>query len=73
MNEADAEAYKALHHEDYSFKFYSTGCLMICADVNNLDMKNMMMPHKNTDQRYVHEHGGILVKHALPESPSGDK
>tara|TARA_B100000497_G_scaffold40521_1_gene47223 strand:- start:801 stop:1124 length:324 start_codon:yes stop_codon:yes gene_type:complete len=72
-NEADVETYKALHHEDWSFTFHSTGRVVTSADVNDQDMKNMMMAHKNTDERCIYENDDILVQHAVTEFSSGDK
>ena len=72
-NEADVETYKALHHEDFSFIFHSTGRVMTSADMNDQDMKNMMMAHKNTDERCIYENDDILVQHAVTEFSSGDK
>ena len=72
-NEGDVEIYKALHHDDYSFIFHSTGRVMTRADMNDQDMKNMMMSHKNTDERCIYENDDILVQHSVTEFSSGDK
>ena len=70
-NEADVETYKALHHEDWSFTFHSTGRVVTSADVNDQDMKNMMMAHKNTDERCIYENDEILITHFFGTFPNG--
>ena len=72
-DDADVEAYNALHHKDYSFTFHSTGRVMRRGDMSEQDMKKMMMSHKNADERCVYENDDILVQHAFTEFPSGDK
>ena len=46
--QADVDAYKALHHEDFTFTFHSTGRVMTRDDMTDQDMKGMMMTVGNT-------------------------
>ena len=72
-DQADVDAYKALHHEDFTFTFHSTGRVMTRDDMTDQGMKGMMMTVKNTHQRCIYENDDILVEHAFSEFPSGDK
>jgi len=72
-DQADVDAYKALHHEDFTFTFHSTGRVMTRDDMTDQDMKGMMMSVRNTHQRCIYENDDILVEHAFSEFPSGDK
>lgn len=72
-DKADVDAYKALHHEEFTFTFHSTGRVMTRSDINDDNLKNMMMSVKNTHQRCIYENDDILIEHAFSEFPSGDK
>ena len=54
-DEAVVKAYNALNHEDCSLTFHSTGRVMRRSDMSDQDMKNLMMSHKNIDERCVYE------------------
>lgn len=45
-DKADVDAYKALHHEEFTFTFHSTGRVMTRSDINDDNLKNMMMSVK---------------------------
>ena len=72
-DQADVDTYRALHHEDFTSIFHSTGRVMTRDDMSDQDMKGMMMTVRNTHQRCIYENDDILVEHALSEFPSGDK
>lgn len=72
-NEADVETYKALHHEDFTFTFHSTGRVMTNDEMSDQDMKNMMTSHNNISDRCIYENDDILVQHIVTEFASGDK
>lgn len=46
---------------------------MTRSDINDDNLKNMMMSVKNTHQRCIYENDDILIEHAFSEFPSGDK
>jgi hypothetical protein len=72
-DQADVDAYKALHQEDFTFTFHSTGRVNTRDDMTDQGMKGMMMSVRNTHQRCIYENDDILVEHAFSEFPSGDK
>ena len=72
-NEADVTAYKALHHEDWEFKFHSTGNIMRTGDMSDEQLEGMMKNHINENMRCIYENDEILVVHSFATFPSGDK
>ena len=46
-NEADIATYRSLHHEDWEFKFHSSGNVMRSGDMSDEQMKGMMKSNKN--------------------------
>ena len=40
--EADVATYKSLHHEDWEFKFHSTGNIMRSGDMSDEQLESMM-------------------------------
>ena len=62
-DQADVDAYKALHHEDFTFTFHSTGRVMTRDDMTDQDMKRMMMSVRNTNQRCIYENDNVSVMH----------
>ena len=49
-DQADVDAYKALHHEDFTFTVHSTGRVNTRDDMTDQGMKGMMMSVRNTHQ-----------------------
>ena len=72
-NEADVTAYKALHHEDWEFKFHSTGNIMRTGDMSDEQLEGMMKNHINENMRCIYENDEILVVHSFATFRSGDK
>ena len=71
--QADVDAYKALHHEDFTFTFHSTGRVITRDDKTDQDMKGMMMSVRNTNQRCIYENDDILVIHNIGNFPDNTK
>ena len=72
-NEADVTAYKALHHEDWEFKFHSTGNIMRTGDMSDEQLESMMKNNVNENMSCIYENNDILVVHSFATFPSGDK
>ena len=72
-NKADVLTYKSLHHDDWEFKFHSTGNVMRSADMSDQQIEGMMMNNKNENMRCIYENDDILVVHSFATFPSGDK
>ena len=72
-NEADVSSYKALHHEDWEFKFHSTGNIMRPGDMPDEQLESMMQNNVNENMRWKYENDDILVVHSFTTFPSGDK
>ena len=72
-SEADIEAYKSLHHEDWEFKFHSTGNVMRSSDMSDEQLEGMMQNNLNENMRCIYENDDILVVHSFATFPSGDK
>ena len=71
--EADIEAYKSLHHEEWEFKFHSTGNVMRSSDMSDEQLEGMMQNNVNENMRCIYENDDILVVHSFATFPSGDK
>ena len=71
-NEADVAAYKTLHHDDWGFKFHSTGNIMRTGDMSDEQLEGMMKNHVNDNMRCIYENNDILVVHSFATFPSGD-
>ena len=72
-NEADIETYKSLHHEDWEFKFHSSGNIMRSGDMSDEQMKGMMKSNKNENLRCIYENNDILITHSFTTFASGDR
>ena len=55
-NEADVAAYKTLHHDDWEFKFHSTGNIMRTGDMSDEQLEGMMKNHVNENMRCIYDH-----------------
>ena len=71
--EADVATYKSLHHEDWEFKFHSTGNIMRSGDMSDEKLESMMQKNVNENMRCIYENDDILVVHSFATFPSGDK
>ena len=72
-NEADVAAYKTLHHDDWEFKFHSTGNVMRTEDMSDAQLEGMMKNNVNENMRCIYENDDILVAHSFATYASGDK
>ena len=72
-NEADIVAYKPLRHEDWEFKFHSSGNVMKSGDMSDEQMKGMMTSSKNENLRCLYENDDILITHSFTTFVSGDR
>ena len=72
-NEADIDTYKSLHHEDWEFKFHSSGNVMKSGDMSDEQMKGMMTSSKNENLRCLYENDDILITHSFTTFASGDR
>ena len=72
-NEADVKAYKALHHDEWEFKFHSIGKIMRTGDMSDEQIEGMMKNHINENMRCIYENDEILVVHSFATFQSGDK
>ena len=72
-SEADIEAYKSLHHEEWEFKFHSTGNVMRSSDMSDEQLEGMMQNNVNENMSCIYENDDILVVHSFATFPSGDK
>ena len=70
--QGDAEAYSALHHEDWQMKMHSSGSTVSLSDMT----ERQDMVFKNADVkniRKVYENEDILVRHFVASYPNGTK
>ena len=67
----DAEAELKLFHDDWEFKFHSTGKIMKKGDMSLEDRKKMMENHDLENRRCLYENDDILVMHSISHFPNG--
>jgi hypothetical protein len=66
----DAEAELALFHDDWEFKFHSTGKVMKKGDITPDDRKKMMENIRQSERRCIYENDDILVIHSVSHFPN---
>ena len=59
----DAEAELALFHDDWQFKFHSSGKIMKKGDMSLEDRTKMMDNHDLENRRCLYENDDVLVMH----------
>lgn len=69
----DASAWINLLHEDYEFKFHSSGNVMKKSDMTIEIMTNAMKNETTKNRRCLYENNEICVVHQLSEFSNGDK
>ena len=67
------DAHPTLHHDDWEFKFHSSGHVMKSGDVSDEQLASMLQNNINENSRCVYENDDILVQHSVVTFPSGDK
>ena len=72
-NNQDYDAFMALHHEDYEFKFHSDGRVMKKYDWDKDQLTSFMKGVKAENERCVYENDEVLVRHGIMTFESGDK
>ena len=66
----DAEAELALFHDDWEFKFHSSGKVMKKGDLSIEDRQKMMKNIRQTERRCLYENDDILVMHSISQFPN---
>ena len=67
----DAEAEAALFHDEWEFKFHSTGKVLKKQEMTLEDRRHLMDTVKQTDRRCIYENDDILVMHSISHFPNG--
>ena len=67
----DAEAELALFHDDWEFKFHSSGNIMKKGDMSLEDRTKMMDNHDLENRRCLYENDDVLVMHWISHFPNG--
>ena len=67
----DAEAELALFHDDWEFKFHSSGKVMKKGDMSLEDRTKMMENHDLENRRCLYENDEVLVMHWISYFPNG--
>ena len=66
----DAEAELELFHDDWAFKFHSSGKIMKKGDITTADRKKMMENIRQSERRCIYENDDILVMHSISHFPN---
>ena len=66
----DAEAELELFHDDWEFKFHSSGKIMKKGDITTADRKKMMENIRQSERRCIYENDDILVMHSISHFPN---
>ena len=66
----DAEAELELFHDDWEFKFHSSGRIMKKGDITTGDRKKMMENIRQSERRCIYENDNILVMHSISHFPN---
>ena len=72
-NNNDATAAFECFHDDFEFKFHSSGNVMKKSDMSVEMMTKMMQNETATNQRCIYENDDICVFHQVSKFASGDK
>ena len=67
----NAEAEAALFHDEWEFKFHSTGKVLKKQEMTLEDRRHLMDTVKQTDRRCIYENDDILVMHSISHFPNG--
>ena len=66
----DAEAELELFHDDWEFKFHSSGKIMKKGDITTDGRKKMMENIRQSERRCIYENDDILVMHSISHFPN---
>ena len=67
----DAKSEFALYHNDWQFKFHSSGHIMKNGDVSVADSQKMLESIEVTEMRFLYENEYIMVTHSVTKFPNG--
>jgi len=67
----DAEAEQALFHDDWQFKFHSSGKIIRKGDMSLEDRARMMESHSLENRRCLYENEDVRVMHWISHFPNG--
>lgn len=67
----DAKAEQALYHDDWEFKFHSSGNIMRKDDMSIEDRQKMLQSLKISERRCLYENDEIMVIHFITKFPNG--
>ena len=66
----DAEAELEFFHDDWEFKFHSSGKIMKKGDITADDRKKMIENIRQCERRCIYENDDILVMHSISHFPN---
>ena len=72
-NEKDAQAFLALHHQDFEWYFHSSGRIIKKADWSTQNIQDWMNRTKVTKSKCIYENDDIHIRHGIAEHASGDR
>ena len=67
----DAKSEFALYHNDWQFKFHSSGHIMKNGDMSVADRQRMLESIEVTEMRCLYENEDIMVTHSVTKFPNG--
>jgi hypothetical protein len=67
----DAKSEFALYHNDWQFKFHSSGHIMKNGDMSVADRQKMLESIEVTEMRCLYENEDIMVTHSVTKFPNG--
>ena len=67
----DAKSEFALYHNDWQFKFHSSGHIMKNGDMSVADRQKMLESIGVTEMRCLYENEDIMVTHSVTKFPNG--
>ena len=67
----DAKSEFALYHNDWQFKFHSSGHIMKNGDISVAGRQKMLESIEVTEMRCLYENEDIMVTHSVTKFPNG--
>ena len=67
----DAKSEFALYHNDWQFKFHSSGHIVKNGDMSVADRQKMLESIEVTEMRCLYENEDIMVTHSVTKFPNG--
>jgi hypothetical protein len=71
INNNDAKSEFALYHDDWQFKFHSSGKILRNGDISVEDRQKMLESMEVTEMRCLYENEDIMVIHFINKFPNG--